>query len=133
MNRRIASLLLTGLFAGCTAGGSLGTAADRLDRTSHDFYRQLEYSSASNHTESDAAALAEAADDFNRQVDRSRSRDSLQPSFDRVAERYHHLRDQLDDHDYYRRYTDAGFDRVTEAYLDVERAMEYPTSSRYHN
>ena len=132
MNRRIACLLLATLFAGCTTSGSLGSAANRLDSTSHDFYRQLEYSSASGHSDSDAAALAEAASDFNRAVDRNRSRDNLRPSFDRVAERYHHLREQLDDHEYARRYSDAGFDRVTEAYLDVERTLNYP-DSRYHN
>ena len=132
MNRRIASLLLAASLAGCSTGGNLGAAADRLDSAAHSFYQRVEYSTTTSHTESDAAALAEAASDFNRDVDRNRSRDNLRPSFDRVAERYHHLRRQLDDREYYRRYTDAGFGRVTEAYLDVDRAMNYP-DSRYHN
>src|SRR5262245_33802336 len=132
MKRRIACLLLTLLAAGCTSIGGLGTAANRLDRSASAFYRELNYSSGTRHTESDAAAFADAARQFNHDVDRNRSRESLRPSFDRVAERYHHLRRQLDDREYHERYVSAGFERVTEAYLDVDRAMNYP-ESRYHN
>ena len=62
----------------------------------------------------------------------TRSRDDLRPSFDRVAERYHHLRRQVDDR--VSPYGDASlaFERVTEAYLDVDRAMNHPDSN-YHN
>lgn len=132
MNRRIACLLLAVLVTGCSSYGGLGTAANRLDRSANNFYRELSYSSGTSHTESDAAALADAARQFNDDVDRNRSRDYLRPSFDRVAERYHHLRRQLDDRTYRDRYVAAGFDRVTEAYLDVDRAMNYP-DSRYHD
>lgn len=133
MNRRIACLLLAVLAAGCSSISSLGSAADRLDRSASSFYRELRYSPGTSHTDSDAAALAQAADDFNREVDRNRTREYLRPSFDRVAERYHHLRRQLDDRSYRDRYVSAGFDRVTEAYLDVDRAMNHPEGSRYHN
>ena len=131
--RRIACLLIAVLAAGCSSYGGLDRAADKLDRSANNFYRELNYSSRTNHTEADAAALAEAARQFNNDVDSNRSRDYLRPSFDRVAERYHHLRRQLDDRTYRERYVNAGFDRVTDAYLDVDRAMNYPDSSRFHN
>ncbi|HEU0225804.1 MAG TPA: hypothetical protein VFR29_10245 [Steroidobacteraceae bacterium] len=121
--------MLSGLMAGCASSGSLGAAADRLDASAHRFSRQLHDSRAPSHTVTDAAQLADAARQFNREVDRSRSRDLLRASFDDVAERYHHLRQRLDDGGYYARYYDRyGFDRVTEAYLDVDRAMNHPRS-----
>ncbi len=131
MNRLLLGLLLTSLLAGCGSTGTLGSAADRLDSTTHRFYRRLGSEPVAGHTTTDAALLAEAARDFNRAVDRNRSRDYLRPAFDRVAERYHHLRRQLDDGAYYNRYMSAGFDSVTDAYLDVDRAMNHP-ESRYH-
>lgn len=76
--------------------------------------------------------LADATRDFDRAVNYNRSWERLGPIFDRVGERYHHLRKQLDDREYHERYQRAGFDRVTQAYLDVERAMNYP-DSRYHD
>lgn len=132
MNRLFIGLTMACFFAGCSSTSTLSAAADRLDRSSHRFYEQLYRAPTAGHTENDAAMLAEAARDFNRAVDDSRSRDYLRPSFERVAERYHHLRRQLDDRTYYERYHRAGFDSVTDAYLDVDRAMNYP-DSRYHN
>jgi hypothetical protein len=127
-------LLALGLLAGCatTGGGSLDSAASRLDESARDFYRELRDEPGSDHTDADAAAFVEATRDFERAVNSSRSRDELKPAFDRVAERYHHLRAQLDDGDYHDRYERAGFDRVTEDYLDVDRAMNH-RDSRYHD
>jgi len=132
MNRLCISLFLACFIAGCGSTSTLGAAADRLDRTSHRFYEQLYAAPGAGRAETDAAMLAEAARDFNRAVDRNRSRDYLRPSFERVAERYHNLRRQLDDRNYYERYQRAGFDGVTEAYLDLDRAMNY-SDSRSHN
>ncbi|MGH8131095.1 MAG: hypothetical protein ACRES3_09615 [Steroidobacteraceae bacterium] len=137
MNRLIA-LLMSALFVGCATTSSLGTAADRLDRSAHRFYEQVYADRAPSHTTDDAADLAEATRDFNRAVDRMRSRDDLRPSFDRVAERYHHLRRQVDGSDPYYRDNSVAFERVTEAYLDVDRAMNHPDSrahvdSRYRD
>jgi hypothetical protein len=121
-------LIGTLLLAGCGTTSGLGTAADRLDSSAHRFYDSVYTDRGPAHAADDARALAEATRDFNRAVDGSRSRDELQPSFDRVAERYHDLRQQVADRD--TRYAGAGvaFDRVTEAYLDAERAMNYPGS-----
>lgn len=132
MKRLCIGFILIALLAGCSSTGGLGAAADRLDNTTHHFYERLHTRSTTGHTASDAALLAEAAHDFNRAVDHNPSRDYLRPTFDRVAERYHHLRRQLDDGDYYYEYHRAGFASVTEAYLDVDRAMNH-TDSRYHN
>ena len=77
-------------------------------------------------------ACAEATRDFNRAVDRTHSRDALQPAFDRLAERYHHVRQQVENRE--SPYSDStlAFERVTEAYLDVDRALNHPESS-YRN
>jgi hypothetical protein len=124
--RAPAFLIATLLLAGCGTTSGLGTAADRLDSSAHRFYDSVYTERGPAHATDDARALAEATRDFNRAVDGRRSRDELQPSFDRVAERYHDLRQQVADRD--TRYAGDGvaFDRVTEAYLDVERAMNYP-------
>ena len=126
------SLLLLGLLVGCATTGSLGTAANRLDDSSRHFYEQLQAGRTTGHTDTDAAMLADAARDFSRAVNQSGSRNNLRPLFDRVAERYHHLRNQLGSREYYDRYQRAGFDRVTQAYLDVDRAMNHP-DGRYRD
>jgi hypothetical protein len=129
MNRICTSLLLaTALLAGCASTSSLGTAADRLDSSAHRFYDEVNTDRAPGHTTNDAALLAEATRDFSRAVDRSRTRDELRPSFDRVAERYHHLRGLVDEPKTPYRDKALAFERVTEAYLDVDRAMNHPDS-----
>jgi hypothetical protein len=125
-------LLALGLFAGCaTSSGGLRSASDRLDETSQMFYRQLAEAQASRSTVTDAERFVDAAREFNREVRDGRSGEVLAPLFDRIADRYHALRDQLDDRDYGSRYREAGFDRVTDAYLDVERVMNRQYGRRY--
>ena len=126
MMRNIATCLVAlGFVASCASTGvGLRSASDRLDESSDMFYRQLDRDRASRDTVDDAARLAEASHDFNREVSDGRGPDVLVPIFDRIAERYHELREEVDDRDNDYRYREAGFDRVTEAYLDVERAMD---------
>lgn len=127
--KRFAGFLIAALvLAGCGSSSSLGTAADRLDRTAHRYYDQVSYGGVSAHTSDDAAQLAEATRAFNRAVDRNRSRDELRPSFDRVADRYHDLRRQVDDRDPRYGGASVAFDRLTDAYLDVDRAMNHSGS-----
>lgn len=121
-------LLALGVLAGCATTGGLSTAASRLDDSSRRFYEQIQAERVAGQTERDAAMLADAARDFHRAVSQGESRDNLRPSFDRVAERYHNLRIQLDNREYSDRFQRAGFDRVTQAYLDVDRAMNHPDS-----
>jgi hypothetical protein len=121
-------LLALGVLAGCATTGGLGTAANRLDDASRRFHEQLQAERVAGRMESDAAVLADAARDFHRAVSQGGSRDDLRASFDRVAERYHGLRLQLDNREYSDRFRRAGFDRVTQAYLDVDRSMNHPGS-----
>jgi len=132
MKRATGFLIATLMLAGCGSSGSLGTAADRLDRTAHRYYDQVSYGGAGAHSSDDAARLAEATRIFNRAVDRNRSRDELRPSFDRVADRYHHLRRQVEDRDPPYGGASVAFDRVTDSYLDVDRAMNH-SGSAYHD
>ena len=125
-------LLLLGLLAGCATTSSLHTAANRLDNSAERFYMELRSEPVSRHSAEDAALLVDATHEFDRAVSQSRSRENLRPAFDRVAEQYHHLRTQLDNREYDGWYRRDSFESVTEAYLDVERAMNYP-ESRYHD
>jgi hypothetical protein len=124
--------LATAMLAGCGTTSSLGSAADRLDSSARRFYEVVETDRAPGHATNDAAMLAEATRDFSRAAGQSRSRDELRPSFDRVAERYHHLRRLVDEPDSRYGNGSVAFDHVTEAYLDVDRAMNHP-DSRYHD
>lgn len=125
-------LLLLGFLAACTTTSSLDSAANRLDNSAERFYEQLRMEPVARHSAEDAALLVDATHEFDRAVSQSRSRDYLRPAFDRVAERYHHLRIQLDDREYDGWHRRDGFASVTEAYLDVDRVMNYP-ESRYHD
>jgi hypothetical protein len=120
------SILLLGLLMGCATIGSLGTAANQLDDESRRFYEQLHAEQGTANADSEAMALADAARDFNRAVDDNMSRDNLRQVFSRVSERYHRLRNRLDDSNYRDSYQRAGFDRVTQAYLDVDRSLNHP-------
>lgn len=126
MKRLTTSLLVLGLLMGCATIGGLGTAANRLDDESRRFSEQLHAQRDTASADSEAAALADAARDFSRAVNDNLSRENLRPVFNRVSERYHRLRNRLDDRDYRDSYQGAGFDRVTQAYLDVDRALNHP-------
>lgn len=119
-------LLLLGWLTACSSVSSLGTAANQLDAASVQFSQQLHAERGTGAADSEATALASAARDFNKAVDNRTSRQNLQPAFDRVSERYHQLRNRLNDREYRERYQSAGFDRVTQAYLDVDRSLNHP-------
>lgn len=120
------SMLLLGLLTGCASIGSLGTAANQLDTAAGQFSQQIHAENGTGYADSEAAALSDAARDFNRAVDNNMSRENLRPAFSHVSERYHRLRNRLDDREYRDSYKDAGFDRVTQAYLDVDRSLNHP-------
>jgi hypothetical protein len=145
----LATLLLAATGCVTTSGGSLRSAADTLNsRTQRLYdvmrhnddrgYRDRDYSDrdyrdrdyrndygTDDHAVRDAEALAKAADDFNRAVERGEAREELNGEFDRVAEHYHHLRDYYDNHSRDREELDR-FHGVTDAYVDVEGALRYP-------
>ena len=132
MTRASVFLIATLLLAGCGTTSSLGTSADRLDSSAHRFYDEIYSDRSPAHTTDDAAALAEATREFSHAVDRTHARDDLQPTFDRLAERYHHVRKQVENRESPYSDSSLAFERVTEAYLDVDRALNHPESS-YRN
>jgi hypothetical protein len=124
-------VLWSAALAGCATTGSLDSAADRLDRSAQHFYEDVRAHAGPGHTANDAGRLAEATQDFSRAVDRSRSREDLRFAFERVSQRYHHLRGQVERRGSPYHHDALAFERVTEAYLDVDRALNHP-GSRYH-
>lgn len=125
-------MLLTVLLAGCVAlTSSLGGAAARLDDSAQSFYLELRRGTSTEHETRDAGALADATRDFKREVQRGTARKDLAGEFDRVAERFHHVRERYDDGRGLDSAERRQFDEVTEAYLELEAVMKYGRSG-YH-
>jgi hypothetical protein len=114
----LAAPALALVLVGCaTTGGGLASSAERLERTSSAFQR-----SADDNYEGDARQLAEEAREFRQTLSDRRADDrDVREAFQDLSRRYHAARDEIErDHD---RDADRDFAAVTEAYLDVERAM----------
>lgn len=124
---KVPAIFLTLLIvaAGCvTTGSNLLSAADTLDNRTQRFYEELRRYRADDRTVRDAEELADAADDFHRAIERRESSDELDFAFDRVAERYHQLREYYDDRGRDRVESER-FEAITTAYLEVEGALKY--------
>lgn len=78
-----------------------------------------------DHGTRDAGALADAARDFKREVQRGTAREDLMGEFDRVAERFHRVRERYDDGRGLDSEERRQFDDVTQSYLELEAAMKY--------
>lgn len=127
MNTIFRSLFLALLAAlaisGCaTTSSSLANSAERLERASFAFQRDAYDDGDHRGTSRDARELAEEARDFQRTLsDRHADDRDVEVAFHELSRSYHSVRDEVE------RSTDRGVDRdfaaVTEAYLDVERAM----------
>lgn len=131
------------LLAACvtTRTDSLRASASRLDDASSHFSSQIRYQDndgryrdddSRNQGDSrrgpmsrDAEALAQAAHDFNRAVDQRDPHDSVQGDYRRVTDDYEQLHSRLADAGYaeQNRQLLQDFDRVTNAYRDVEAGM----------
>jgi hypothetical protein len=120
-----AAITLLALTGCATTGGTLSDAASRLDRATDRFYDEVRSDSRTSGLERDAAELAEAAQDFNRDVKERAERDELRDRFERVASRYHELRDEFSDERPASSRDRSAFDDVTSAYLDLERELQY--------
>jgi hypothetical protein len=123
--RALFTMALLVTLAGCvTTSNKLSDAAYRLDRSADDLYESIERDDRDSDATREARRLADAADEFNRDVKTVRSREELREEFDSVAKSYHELRDELDDEgvDSAER---SAFADVTSAYLDLERELEY--------
>jgi hypothetical protein len=120
----IAAPVLAIAMVGCaTTGGGLSSSAERLERASYAFQKGADRDYAG-----DARDLAEEARDFRDTLsDRGADDGDVREAFQDLSRRYHAARDEVErnrDRD-----ADRDFAAVTEAYLDVERALS-ATGSR---
>lgn len=130
----LACCLLLPLGACVTTRSDLTSSADRLERNAHvmaqDAREDSDYPRGFSH---DAHALADDARDFRHLVEEHRADDAdLRHAFERVSRSYHAVRDDADHSD--SRLARDDLRPVTEAYLDLEKAMGgYPARDRdYH-
>lgn len=126
-----AALSLLVVLTGCaTTHGSLASSAERLERNADALARDSRSYDSSSGYSNDARELADEAHDFRRAVtDQSADRRDVNAAFEQLSRRYHALRDEVDRSN--SRDGEREFRPVTEAYLDVERAMGgYPNERR---
>ena len=137
------------LLGGCTAAcllaacvttrtDSLRASASRLDDASSHFASQIPYQgddSRRGRVSRDAEALAKAASNLDRALQKGDSRDDVEGEYRRVTDRYEQLHSQLADEGYaeQNRRVLEDFDRVTAAYRDVEAGMSRRSASTRDN
>jgi predicted nucleic acid-binding Zn-ribbon protein len=109
--------------AGCVStGGSLTSAAERLERSTDALHDEARDERGSSDYSRDAQELAAEARDFRQTLeDRRADDDDIQDAFRDLSRRYHAVRDDIERSD--SRDAELDFKPVTEAYLDVERGM----------
>ena len=124
------------LLAACvtTRTESLRASASRLDDASSRFASQIRYQgddSRRGRVSADAEALAKAARNLVRALDKGDSRNDVEGEYRRVTDRYGQLHSQLADEGYadQNRRVLEDFDRVTAAYRDVEAGMSRRSAS----
>lgn len=108
---------------GCaTTNSSLTSSAERLERSAMDLSEEARMDRDGADYSRDAQEFASEARDFRRVLeDRDADDDDVRDAFRDLSERYHALRDEVDDAD--SREAELEFKDVTEAYLDIEREM----------
>jgi hypothetical protein len=131
INRRLTTLAVSAalvFISGCaTTHGSLSSSADRLERNAAVLARNA--SSSSSYSR-DARELADEARDFRRiATDRRADDRDVKDAFERVSRDYHAVRDGVDRSNN----TEAARELrpVTDAYLDIERAVGGYPADRY--
>jgi len=117
-----------------TRAQSLRASAARLDDASSHFAAQIRYQgddSRRGRVSGDAEALAKAASNLDRALERGNSRDDVETEYRRVTDGYAQLHSRLADEGYasQNRQALADFDRVTAAYHDVEAGMSLHSAS----
>ena len=123
--------MLAVVFTGCaTTGGGLASSAERLERSSMAFQSEARADRESGNYQRDARDLAAEARDFRNTLSDRRADDrDVAAAFEDLSRRYHALRDEVERSN--SRDEEREFRPVTEAYLDVERAMH--SSARHHD
>jgi hypothetical protein len=134
-------ILLSGCAAVCvlaacvtTRAESLRASASRLDDASSHFSSQIQYQgddSRRGRVSRDAEALAKAARNLDRALQKGNSRDDVEGEYRRVRDNYEQLHSQLAAEGYadQNRRVLEDFDRVTTAYRDVEAGMSRRSAS----
>lgn len=118
------------ILAGCaTTHGSLTSSADRLERNAEVLSRNARDDSPDYSR--DARALASQARDFRLAVTDRRANDrDVKDAFERLSRDYHTVRDGVDRS--HSRQAELDLRPVTDAYLDIERAVGgYPADRHY--
>jgi hypothetical protein len=115
---------------GCaTTGGGLASSAERLERTSYAFQRDAADDREGSGYERDARELAEEARDFRATLsDRGADDRDVREAFQDLSRSYHAARDEVERG--HSRDAAEDFAPVTEAYLDIERAMNASDTRR---
>ena len=134
MNTALRTGLLASAFAiglaGCaTTSGGLASSAERLERASSAFQRDAHEGREGRGVERDARSLADEAKDFRMTLSDRRADDrDLRAAFQDLSRSYHAARDEVERD----RSRDSAreFAAVTDAYLDVERAMNSSDARR---
>lgn len=126
IRNNLLTLATVGLMAvgGCatTGGANLSSSAERLERSAYALQEEARDDGARQGFKSDARELAEEAREFRRTVDDRRASEAdVHDAFGDLSRRYHAMRDEMERSN--SRDTQADFRSVTDAYLDVERAM----------
>jgi hypothetical protein len=127
MNAMLKSLIAIPSFAlalaGCTTtSGGLASSAERLERAATAFQRDAADNPEGGRQERDAGDLASEARDFRETLaDRRADERDVREAFQDLSRSYHAARDEVERGR--NRDSDRDFAAVTEAYLDVERAM----------
>jgi hypothetical protein len=118
------------LLAACATSRteSLRASASRLDDASSHFSSQVQYQgndSRRDRVGRDAEALAKAAHNFDRALDKGHTRDDVETEYRQVTDGYEQLHSRLADEGYadQNRRVLEDFDRVTAAYRNVEAGM----------
>ena len=120
-----AVLVLTGC---ATTHGSLTSSADKLQRNAEVLARNSRDDSSD--FSRDARELAGEARDFRLAVTDRRADDrDVHDAFERLSKDYHAVRDNVERT--HSRQAEIDLRPVTDAYLDIERAVGPPVSDRY--
>lgn len=111
------------VLAGCaTTSGGVATSAERLERAAAAFERDADTDREGRRYENDAQDLTAEARDFRETLRDDRGdEDDVRDAFRDLSQSYHAARDEVSRRG--DREAEREFGAVTEAYLDLERAL----------
>lgn len=129
----LSTLTALWILSGCVSmSNDLGDAAHRLDRSADALSDEVRDARDAS-LRREAEDFAEVAEDFNADVQQRTPREELRQRFERLAVRYHELRDELDATRFANTRERTAFNDVTSAYLDLERELQVHGSRNYRS